>query len=253
MVLPCGSTTRAGEAEVHCFAVRCAKSAGLVHQIDMVVPSHVILHNREFHSLLLPMICKQLSINQVDKLAVELNLSRPESFVVTDIDQLDAFIKTKPPDYEGLVLKVIDPESSDVLCELKYKSQSYFDLKNMGGHPLNPDMHLPHLVARSLDVFVNDHTHVRHYQAELLILQSKVDRVFDQLLVMYRDLEQVHDNQKAFAQAVNLITHPMANSLFQIHGRHKGSVESFRTQMAEDIRKGNKKCMLFLISAIEIA
>jgi hypothetical protein len=198
---------------------------------------------------------KHISFDAVNKIADDIGIPCPDSREIKSIDDAKEILKHKPRDTEGHVYTVYNRITGIPVCEVKGKTQFYFDMKefaskNGGNLPSDMCMVIPHVLRGTIEEYIASSPFITtHYGDEIRKIVIKIISLIDNVKGIYRDIDT--DDPKAFSTAVKDSKHPMSHMFYDVKKKHSGDWDKFFSVLVSN-SKNHKKTFASIIKALDM-
>jgi len=198
---------------------------------------------------------KRLPFDTVNKIADDIGIPCPDSSEIKSIDDAKEILKHKPRDTEGHVYTVYNRVTGIPVCDVKGKTQFYFDMKefaskNGGNLPSDVCMVIPQVLQGTIDEYIASSPFITiHYGDEIRVIVIKIISLIDNVKGIYRDIDV--DDPKAFSTAVKDSKHPMSHMFYDVKKKHNGDWDKFFSVLVGK-SKNHKKTFSGIIKALNM-
>lgn len=137
----------------------------------------------------------EIEEKELDSLAIELKVRRPEVFSFTSLEEVERFLsdkEEKDPTYEGLVLR--DSKNT----RLKIKSKTYLSLHRMAGGDMTISNMIGFILLGEEDELIS---YFPEYKNKIIEVKEKIDKEFGLLEKVWLASKDI-ETQKEFALAI---------------------------------------------------
>lgn len=198
---------------------------------------------------------KRLPFDTVNKIADDIGISCPDSSEIKSIDDAKEILKHKPLDTEGHVYTVYARITGIPVCDVKGKTQFYFDMKdfaskNGGNLPSDVCVVIPQFLQGKSDEYITSSPFItKHYGDDIRLVIVKIIGLIDNVKGIYRDIDV--DDPKAFSTAVKDSKHPMSHMFYDVKKKHNGDWDKFFSVLVSK-SKNHKKTFSSIIKALNM-